>query len=162
MQDVAVQEAVSVFEPNRKHRYAKGSEAYRRMKIKLHGLKAELIADIAKKKGPMLSASDRMSEYGDQAVQSENGRINAGILDIESQELRQIEAALERLEQNKFGLCATCPDDIPENRLEARPWAIKCCECTDKRRLDDGSTMPLRQKGYTNRPRGARKSNPDR
>ena len=41
----------------------------------------------------------------------------------------QVRAALLRLETGGYGLCERCGRDIPEGRLEALPWAIRCVDC---------------------------------
>jgi RNA polymerase-binding protein DksA len=43
--------------------------------------------------------------------------------------LKEIEAALQRIEEGTFGSCARCGKPIGEERLEARPWATLCIEC---------------------------------
>ena len=40
--------------------------------------------------------------------------------------LRQVRHALALLESGEYGVCETCGTDIPEGRLEARPWATRC------------------------------------
>ena len=45
------------------------------------------------------------------------------------QVLQQIEAALERIDDGSFGTCTRCGKEIPEERLEARPWATLCIDC---------------------------------
>jgi RNA polymerase-binding protein DksA len=49
-----------------------------------------------------------------------------------SKELRRlglIDSALTRIKQGKYGLCAKCGKKIPNERLEAIPYAIMCIEC---------------------------------
>jgi DnaK suppressor protein len=41
----------------------------------------------------------------------------------------QIDAALERVEAGTYGFCARCGNEIPAERLEARPYAIYCVSC---------------------------------
>ena len=43
--------------------------------------------------------------------------------------LAEIDAALERIEAGSYGTCAGCGNLIPEERLEAVPWATLCIEC---------------------------------
>jgi RNA polymerase-binding protein DksA len=45
------------------------------------------------------------------------------------QVLKQIEEALGRIDEGTFGTCARCGREIPEERLEARPWATLCIDC---------------------------------
>ena len=43
--------------------------------------------------------------------------------------LREVEAALERMDRGTYGLCETCGAQIPPERLEARPYARQCVTC---------------------------------
>jgi RNA polymerase-binding protein DksA len=43
--------------------------------------------------------------------------------------LRLIDSALTRIQQGKYGLCIKCGKHIPQNRLEAIPYALMCIEC---------------------------------
>jgi DnaK suppressor protein len=43
--------------------------------------------------------------------------------------LRDIDAALKRIEDGTYGTCTNCGKQIPEERLEARPWATLCIDC---------------------------------
>jgi RNA polymerase-binding protein DksA len=46
--------------------------------------------------------------------------------------LGEIDAALTRIEDGTYGTCVRCGTTIPEERLEARPWATLCIQ--DQRR----------------------------
>lgn len=41
-----------------------------------------------------------------------------------------IEAALQRLDEDEFGYCVSCGDDIPEKRLLSDPTAAVCLGCS--------------------------------
>jgi DnaK suppressor protein len=41
-----------------------------------------------------------------------------------------IDAALSRLEDGTFGVCATCHEPIPFARLELRPYGTLCVQCS--------------------------------
>jgi RNA polymerase-binding protein DksA len=43
--------------------------------------------------------------------------------------LGEIDAALQRIEDGTYGTCTNCGGRIPEERLEALPWAILCIDC---------------------------------
>ncbi|MBA3733974.1 MAG: TraR/DksA C4-type zinc finger protein [Actinobacteria bacterium] len=43
--------------------------------------------------------------------------------------LAAIEAALKRIEEGTYGTCSNCGKQIPEERLEALPWATLCIDC---------------------------------
>lgn len=43
--------------------------------------------------------------------------------------LRQVESALSRIEQGRYGKCLKCEDPIGQKRLDALPWALFCVTC---------------------------------
>jgi DnaK suppressor protein len=47
-----------------------------------------------------------------------------------------IEAALSRIEGGTYGVCTNCGKQVPEERLEALPWATLCIDC--QRNLEHG------------------------
>ena len=47
--------------------------------------------------------------------------------------LADIDAALKRIEDGTYGICTNCRKQIPEERLEARPWATLCIDCQRER-----------------------------
>ena len=47
-------------------------------------------------------------------------------------QLRRVEAALERIATGEFGICDVCGDAITLKRLQALPWANKCIECQEQ------------------------------
>ena len=40
--------------------------------------------------------------------------------------LEQVRHARQRLADGSYGVCEVCGESIPEERLEARPWAVRC------------------------------------
>ncbi|HTX29255.1 MAG TPA: TraR/DksA family transcriptional regulator [Streptosporangiaceae bacterium] len=44
----------------------------------------------------------------------------------------EVEAALGRIEENSYGRCVDCGQEIPEGRLDARPDAARCVGCQGK------------------------------
>jgi RNA polymerase-binding transcription factor DksA len=40
--------------------------------------------------------------------------------------LEQVRHARQRVADGTYGLCEVCGEPIPEERLEARPWAVRC------------------------------------
>lgn len=54
-----------------------------------------------------------------------------GALDRESVRLREVIAALERIDNGSFGICLNCEEDIGAKRLAAVPWATFCIVCQE-------------------------------
>ena len=52
-------------------------------------------------------------------------------LDRESNLLRNVRAALRRIEEGSFGVCLHCEEDINPKRLNAVPWAAFCIQCPE-------------------------------
>ncbi len=52
-------------------------------------------------------------------------------LDREATILRQVRAALGRIEDGSFGICLHCEEDISPKRLAAVPWALYCIRCQE-------------------------------
>ncbi len=46
--------------------------------------------------------------------------------------LKYVEDALERIEQGTYGICVSCGEEIPFERLEAVPTTQKCVPCKMK------------------------------
>ena len=61
---------------------------------------------------------------------------DVSILDNVDEQLRDVEDALQRLEQNTYGRCEICGKDIGDERLRARPEARFCIE--DQGRVERG------------------------
>jgi len=47
-------------------------------------------------------------------------------------ELTKIKSALLRIENNEYGHCLHCDNEIPENRLEIDPAATLCINCASQ------------------------------
>jgi|SRR5579863_396093 DnaK suppressor protein len=62
-------------------------------------------------------------------------------LDRESQLLRNVRAALARIDEGTYGICMHCEEDISPKRLHAVPWAPYCIQCqeTADRNQDEGN-----------------------
>jgi RNA polymerase-binding protein DksA len=50
----------------------------------------------------------------------------------EGKYLKQVELALERMENGTYGICVDCEQPIPVARLEAVPTATRCVPCKEK------------------------------
>ena len=65
-------------------------------------------------------------------------------LDRESQLLRNVRAALRRIDEGSYGVCLHCEEDISPKRLNAVPWApfcIQCQEVADRSREEMSDSM---------------------
>ena len=70
------------------------------------------------------------AERSEADVQSE---VEFALLQMQSGTLARVEEALDRLDSGEFGRCAECGSEIPEARLKALPFAIRCRTCEQER-----------------------------
>jgi DnaK suppressor protein len=47
----------------------------------------------------------------------------------EQRQIKEIDAALARLDDNTYGICEECGEEIPHKRLKVRPMTTLCVEC---------------------------------
>lgn len=92
----------------------------------------------AKKKELLAGGSDReeilienAAEDFDRLQQQLNREVAIRNLDRESKLLKEVQAALNRIDEGSFGTCLRCEEDIPEKRLKALPWAAYCVPCQE-------------------------------
>lgn len=50
--------------------------------------------------------------------------------------LHQISEALNKIEENNYGICQECEEDIPEKRLLANPYFTLCVACAEEREAE--------------------------
>ena len=91
-----------------------------------------------KKKELLAGGSDReeilienAAEDFDRLQQQLNREVAIRNLDRESKLLKEVQAALNRMDEGMFGTCLRCEEDIPEKRLKALPWAAYCVPCQE-------------------------------
>jgi DnaK suppressor protein len=75
------------------------------------------------------SADQHMADTATETVEREIGNT----LELHDERLLvAIDAALGRIDAGTYGKCVNCGAQIPEERLEAMPWATLCIECKRK------------------------------
>jgi len=100
----------------------------REFKKLLDRKEAELSRSLQKRDGITIEKSpDQMDE-----IQSASERdLAIRNVDRESTLLRDVRAALLRIEDGSFGTCIQCEWAISPKRLAAVPWAPLCIECQE-------------------------------
>ncbi len=69
------------------------------------------------------------SHPADISTESNEREKVASLITRETQILKELDAALERIRDATYGECDTCGGDIPPARLQARPFATLCVKC---------------------------------
>jgi len=80
-----------------------------------------------------LGSSSADNHLADTASETYERELDEGLEEDAQDQLREVEAALLRLEAGEYGTCAVCGKTIPVERLEAVPWTTLCID--DARKL---------------------------
>ena len=78
----------------------------------------------------------KLNEVLDAVESSEadiQGDIELSLIQMKSETLNKINDALTRLENEEYGNCFDCGDEIAEKRLRALPFAVRCKDCEEAR-----------------------------
>ncbi|HEX2139524.1 MAG TPA: DUF6763 family protein [Woeseiaceae bacterium] len=73
--------------------------------------------------------AQRVADSGEQAWSDLVSDLNLAEITRDVTEVRDVEAALQRLAQGQYGLCADCGDRIEPERLDVNPAALRCLQC---------------------------------
>jgi DnaK suppressor protein len=74
-------------------------------------------------------------DSGDQALVDLEREMGISLQEMRNQERKNIDNALDSLDEGTYGACAECGEEISEKRLHALPFARLCVECQSKREL---------------------------
>ena len=69
------------------------------------------------------------ADLEDQAIDLEDDEVLSGLGRANLQEVRLLNAALNRIADGSYGICLNCGDDISAARLDAVPYAVLCRTC---------------------------------
>ena len=97
----------------------------------------ELDRQLAERQGG-LSRADHAHEVleqdNDDLPQREADReLDMALNDRELAALGAVSAALLRLKQGRYGLCADCGESVAFDRLKVEPWVLRCIACESRR-----------------------------
>jgi DnaK suppressor protein len=89
-----------------------------------------------------LRSAERGQEFEEEAQKEQGVADLTRLNEAERLELQRIEAALQRIDEGRWGECSECGRAIEPKRLEALPWAIRCTGCAEarERRVKAGGT----------------------
>ena len=109
----------------------------KKMKDSLLNLKKEIIEKLAAESSEFREILEDMEpkDLVDIAADDVDRNNLEALGSQELKRLRAIDAALSRIENDRYGLCAKCNKKIPTERLMAIPYALMCIDCktTDER-----------------------------
>ena len=122
----------------------------KQLQVLLQNIRAEIVGEVEKINGKE-NGAEHMADISDDAARSYDRKLQGDLEKQEWNKLKQVEAALEKVAQNKYGTCEQCEAEIPEARLEIMPYAEFCTQClseieeNDTASLDDQETQHTRE-----------------
>jgi DnaK suppressor protein len=101
-------------------------------------LRDETLNKIAQEMGTKLDEDPRMStlstmDIGDLSQLDLDENIDYTLLQRHIERLREIEDALDRVEEGSYGTCEDCGAPINLERLKVLPFTTVCVQCQEKR-----------------------------
>ncbi len=89
--------------------------------------RAELVGDLSAMEAEALQASGNLSNVpihmADIGTDTYDQDFMLGLAETERKQLREIDDALQRIEDKTYGVCQMTGRTIPKSRLNAKPWA---------------------------------------
>ena len=69
------------------------------------------------------------AKFSEQAIDRQNDDVLLNLKNEAELELKQIEVALVKLENDVYGICEKCHGNISPQRLDVIPFATQCKDC---------------------------------
>jgi DnaK suppressor protein len=88
-----------------------------------------LTANIQNEEDKLRQQSEENPDLSDLADKRLHQEIVVSRVSLMNQRLTQVQAALKRLDEGKYGLCARCGNEINPERLKAIPYTTLCVSC---------------------------------
>lgn len=103
-----------------------------RLRARHRELRAEIRAQFADHDDPELMAlRNRLEDTDDWAVADAMAGLDIAMVARDIAEIAEVEAALKRMADGRYGRCVTCDEPIPSARLRAYPAAARCIRCQE-------------------------------
>jgi DnaK suppressor protein len=122
---------------------------YNELRKMLEDRRRELVNDVQGRMRDVRADGNKDRDVLDQGESSEvdiQEDIEFALIQMKSETLNKIDAALGRLEEGTYGHCFECGDEISEARLRALPFAVRCKDCEEARETAEQRERQLAQR----------------
>ena len=104
-----------------------------KIKKELLQLRVEIVENARKSHAESLAlGSDGVADIGDMSANSYSQDVLMSLSQAQLGRIRDVDAALERIEQGGYGICLACEEEIAPRRLEVRPFSRYCVDCKEE------------------------------
>ena len=98
---------------------------------KLNGFSAELNSTT----NEMTEPNEKIPDPNDRATADSDANLTLSMREREMEIIAEINEALERIENDIYGICEECEEEISEGRLKAAPETALCIDCKKEQEL---------------------------
>ena len=122
---------------------------YNELKKMLEDRRRELLNEVQGRIRDVRLEGNKDRDVLDQGESSEvdiQEDIEFALIQMKSETLSKVDAALRRLEEGTYGDCFECGDEIAEARLRALPFAVRCKDCEEARETAERRERMAQQK----------------
>ena len=123
---------------------------YNELRKMLENRRRELVTEVQGRIRDVRADGNKERDVLDQGESSEvdiQEDIEFALIQMKSETLNKIDAALRRLEDGSYGDCFECGEEISEARLRALPFAVRCKDCEEARESAEQRERMLARKG---------------
>lgn len=96
-----------------------------------------LLQEAEKTVSGMTDEEETFPDPTDRAAMESDRNFLLRIRDRERRLILKIKAALERIDENTFGICEVCGEEISEKRLKVRPVTTLCIDCKTREEAEE-------------------------
>jgi len=115
----------------------------------------DLVQEIARRsKVSTESGAQDIGDILDSVSEERTRELDMILTDREKRKLAQIDDAIERIDENSYGLCEDCGVKIPKARLKVLLFAKYCIECQEKTEREEKYTREEPEDGIRKVPVG--------
>ncbi len=100
---------------------------------------AELLSQADNTVSGMTDQKENFPDPTDRATLESDRNFMLRIRDRENKLIKKIKKAIERIEDESFGICDGCGEDISIERLKARPVTTLCIECKTRQEAKENA-----------------------
>jgi DnaK suppressor protein len=96
----------------------------------LESIRSELLGDVEKSNQRVKESEiGQIADISDDAARAYSRQLEGELGEQEWKKLKQVDLAIEKINDGEYGICAQCESVIPEARLEVVPYTEFCTQC---------------------------------
>ena len=117
----------------------------------LENICIEIVGDVEKAHHNKKSNEvEQMADISDDAARSYGRKLQGDLEEQEWVKLKQVEAALKKVEDGEYGICEQCEQEILETRLEIMPYTEFCIQCLSE--IEKHTSLDNQKTQFTKEP----------